>query len=253
MKLNSLMKSRRPLLRSLCPAVLAVLALTISAKAAVVLAVDFGGGTGNLQSGFQGFTNPADGAITATQTYSGITVTLDGGTNPAGTAGYLNARSRGNAPANAGSYTNSALLRDRIVASGGGNGLLLTIGGLLPDTNYTLQVWGYDTRAAENGGGARPGTNMLHDLSRGDDTKIGQYTMAAGELPVDNNSFSITATVMTSSSGLLIVRSFNADGDWIDGPGIMNGFVLSQVPEPSASLLTLAGAGFVLARRRRQA
>ncbi len=254
MKLNSLIKSRRIALRSLCPAVLAALALTMSAKAAVVLAVDFGGGTSNLQAGFQGFTSPADGSISSTtQNYSGITVTLNGGTSGTGT-GYLNARDRPHAPPNAGAYTNFSLLRERIVANGGTNGVLLTIGGLQPDTDYTLQVWGFDTRAAVDGGGAKPGTNILWDNSNGNDYIIGQYTMTAGQMPVDNNSFSVTATITTDSNGVLMVRSYNNTGaGLIDGPGIMNGFVLSQVPEPSASLLTLAGAGFVLARRRRQA
>lgn len=255
MKLNSLIKSGLRPFRSAGSAIAAAIALSLSADAAVVLAVDFGGNSGNLQSGFQGFTNPPDAAISATQSYSGISVTLSGGVQTNGTTGYLNARDRPHAPPDAGAFTNFSLLRDRIVANGGSNaalhGVLLTIGGLMANTDYTIQVWGFDTRAAVDGGGAKAGTNVLWDNSNGSDYELGRYTMTAGQLPVDNNSFSITATVTTDASGVLMVRSFNPGSDRIDGPGIMNGFVLSIVPEPSSSLLILSGAGLFLVKRRR--
>ena len=258
MILNPTMKSSRMQMRSLCIAAMAALALPMSAEAAVILAVDFGGGTGNVQSGFQGFTNPADGGISGTQTYSGITVTVDGGTNTSGTgsAGFLNSRDRTHAPPNAGAYSNYSLLRDRIVSTGGTQGVMLTISGLAPDTDYVLQVWGFDTRAAVTGEnvGAKPGTNILWDNTAGSDYELGRYTMAAGDLPVDNNSFSITSTLTTDSSGTIVVRSYNPTSSTrIDGSGIMNGFMLSQVPEPSASLLAVAGASLFLSRRRRLA
>lgn len=100
MKMNPIMKSMCTPVQSLCLAAVTALALHTSAGAAVVLAVDFGGGNGNVQSGFQGFNNPAEGGISATQSYSGITVTIDGGTNTSGvgSAGYLNSRDRAHAP-----------------------------------------------------------------------------------------------------------------------------------------------------------
>lgn len=250
---------------SLRIAAMAALALPISAEAAVILAVDFGGGSSNLQSGFQGFTNPVDGAISATQTYSGITVTINGGTAPEGSTapGYLNARDRPHAPANSGDYSNYSLLRDRIVSTGGTQGLMLTISGLLPNTEYVLQVWGFDARAAVTGEnvGGKPGTNILWDSTGGSDLQYDGYTTTAGELPIDNNSFSITMMsrgpddiFTTDSDGTIVVRSYNPTGSTrIDGTGIMNGFVLSQIPEPSASLLAVVGASLVLSRRRRLA
>jgi len=253
-----MMKPTRTHVRSLCIAAMAALALPMSAEAAVILAVDFGGGTGNVQSGFQGFANPAEGGVSATQTYSGITVTIDGGTNTSGTgsAGFLNSRDRPHAPPNSGTYTNYSLLRDRIVSTGGTQGVMLTISGLAPNTDYVLQVWGFDARAEVAGQnvGAKPGTNILWDNTGGSDYELGQYTMTAGQLPTDNNSFSITSTITTDINGTIVVRSYNpTSGTRIDGTGIMNGFMLSNIPEPSVSLLAVAGASLVLSRRRRLA
>lgn len=132
---------------------------------------------------------------------------------------------------------------------------MLTISGLLPDTDYVLQVWGFDTRAAVTGEnvGAKPGTNILWDNTGGSDYELGRYTMAAGDLPVDNNSFSITSTLTTDSSGNIVVRSYNpTSATRIDGTGIMNGFVLSEVPEPSTAVMGIFGASLVFTRRRRK-
>jgi hypothetical protein len=227
-----------------------------SLQAATLISIDMG--SSNAQAGFETFLLPQQDGNTGlvTRTYSvgdllsvptgTLGVTLVAGNNAvdlsANTTTSMNQRDRVTNPADTANFTYNGLLRDRIVAVGGtaGTGLFLQLTGLQPNTAFVLQTWGYDN--------AKAGTNTLYDRTLGQDQALGSYTAGANVQPANNNSFSITATVTSDANGRVLVQSRSG----IDGSGIMNGFVLSTIPEPgTGSLLALSG-GALLARRRRK-
>lgn len=217
----------------------------------------------NRETGFASFVWPGDGAMNVSKTfveefpiftpppgYPGITVTLSSN-------GGMNYRSR-TAPAMTGSFYYTRIINDRI-AAGGTEGITLTIANLKPNTTYSLQIWGWDGNGSSDGG-SKAGTNTLYNITNGrpttqpglDAVLFGKYTTTAGQLPVDNNSFSVTNSITTDANGTLKVLSYTPSGG-IDGAGIFNAFVLSDIPEPSSAFLSVIGVSFVAMRRRRVA
>lgn len=196
----------------------------------------------SYSSGMAGYTAPTG--------YGSITVTLDANTG-------MNYRNRAVGPSANGDFTYTGIIKDRIATGGAADstGMILTISGLLPNTQYVLQIWGWDSNGSANGG-SKAGTNKLYNVTGGrpeDDANLvsfGSYTTTAGQLPVDNNSFSATNVITTDANGTLAVLSYNLV-DGIDGRGIMNAFMLSEIPEPSSALLSVMGAGLLMSRRRR--
>lgn len=233
------------------------LAAGTSAHAATLLSVDLGTAA---QSPFQLWNIGADGAGPRTTSFtitdfvsvpSGLlSATIAGGndaTNLANDTSLLNTRFRGNAPANSGSFTQSNLLSDRVVTTSGA-GLFLQLSGFAPSTTFSVQVWGYDTQTSPLSG-AKPGNFSLYDRTGGADTLLGSFTSTAGSLPADNNTFSVTGTVTSDASGVITIESISN----MDGTGIMDGFVVSTVPEPMSLSLVLGGLGMLASRRRRLA
>jgi hypothetical protein len=222
-----------------------------------VLGIDFGGGA--TQAGFQSWNTGTDGAGPKTTTFTAtnltlvptgsVGATLAGGTDAANLANDVNSvnvRTRVGAPTNNGAFTQADLMVDRVVTTGGvaGSGLFLQLTGFAPNTTFGVQVWGYDTQAA---GGAKPGNFALYDRTNGANTSLGSFSVTAGSLPTDNNTFSVTGTVTSDATGKIVLESISN----IDGTGIMSGALISSVPEPSTALLALAGCTPLLARRRR--
>jgi hypothetical protein len=224
-----------------------------------VLGIDFGGGA--TQAGFQSWNTGTDGAGPKTSTFTAtnptlvptgsVGATVAGGTDAANLANdvnSLNVRTRVGAPANNGTFTQADLMVDRVVTTGGaaGSGLFLQLTGFAPNTTVGVQVWGYDTQSA---GGAKPGNFALYDRTGGANTQLGSFSVTAGSLPADNSTFSVSGTVTSDATGKIVLESISN----IDGTGIMNGVLITSVPEPSAAvLLALAGGAPLLARRRRQ-
>ncbi|HSI11775.1 MAG TPA: hypothetical protein VK961_07005 [Chthoniobacter sp.] len=238
--------------------VVTFLAAHSSAEAGTLVSVDLGTTT---QSGFQQWNVGADGTGLRTTTFT-ITdfVSVPGGlltaylgagndaTNINNDSGTINTRIRANAPANSGSFTLTNLLNDRVVSTtGAGTGLFLSLSGFAPSTTFTIQVWGYDTQNSP-ATGAKPGTFTLYDRTAGANTSLGSFTTTAGQLPTDNNTFSVIGTVTSDANGVIVVESISN----MDGTGIMNGFVVSTVPEPAATSLALCGIVTLAARRRRR-
>jgi len=236
------------------------LAPSHSALAATVLGLDFG--SGSTQSGFSGFALTTDGPGPVSRTFSvsdsisspslSITATVAAGsdaTNMANNTGSLNQRTRGNAPANSGAFTQNALLQDRIVSTTGA-GLFLELTGLAPNTTFSIQVWGYDTQTTGTMIGSKSGTFTLLDRTNGANTTLGSITNTLGQLPTDNNTFSITANVTSDANGKIVVQSVSN----IDGTGILTGAAISTstVPEPGRGMMGLMGLGLLLWRRRRK-
>jgi len=159
--------------------------------------------------------------------------------------GSLNTRSRTNVPPDSGSFTQSNLLTDRVVSTTG-TGLFLSLSGFAPNTTFSIQVWGYDTQNS-NPYGAKPGTFSLYDRTNGANSLIGSFTSVAGALPTDNNTFSVVGNFTSDKNGMIILESISN----IDGTGIMNGFVVSTVPEPMGVSLFAGGLAMLALRRRR--
>lgn len=234
-----------------------LLATNGSAKADTVLSVDMGSATATP---FVLWNIGGDGAGPRTTTFSIsdfvsvpgglLTATLGGGNDPSDLSkdiAQLNTRIRGNVPANSGSFTQSNLLADRVVSSSGA-GLFLSLSGFAPSTTFTIQVWGYDTQTSPLSG-AKPGTFTLFDRTNGANATIGSFTTTAGQLPTDNNTFSVIGNVTSDINGRIVIESVSN----MDGTGIMNGFVISTVPEPASGALLFGGLGLMAFRRRRAA
>lgn len=238
---------------------LLALAITPALHADPVLRVDLGGGA--TQSGFQAWNIGADGAGPKSNTFTStdlasvptgtVGITLAGGNDAANMSANtlsLNTRTRAGAPTNGGAFTQADLMVDRVVATptGGGNGLFLELTGFAPSTPFAVQVWGYDTQAT---GGAKVGNFNLLDRTGGANTSLGTFSASAGQLPTDNNTFSVSGTVTSDATGKIVLETISN----IDGAGIANGFVISTaVPEPTGLALVGAIACTTLTRRRRR-
>lgn len=228
-----------------------------SANAGTILSIDLGTAA---QAPFQLWNVGADGTGMRSTTFSisdlssvpsgTLTAKIGAGsdaTNIDNDTGAINTRARANAPANSGSFTQSNLLTDRVVSTAGtGTGLFLQLSGFAPSTTFSIQVWGYDTQTTPLSG-AKPGDFSLYDRTSGANTLLGSFTSTAGSLPVDNNTFSVTGTVTSDANGVIMVESLSN----IDGTGIMNGFVISTIPESMSLSLVLGGLGMLTLRRRR--
>lgn len=226
-----------------------------SASAATLLSVDFGGG--NAETGFTKWTIGADGASIRSTTVGSYGLTMAGGVTAAdlttlNTRYSLNDRSRGG-PADSGAMTYGDVFSDRAVATlipgqtlQTGAGLLLQISGFEPNTAYVVQLWGYE----HNNTGTAKFVDF-YDLSSGIEALLGGYTTTAGQTPLTNNDFSITATVTTDANGNLIFKSRSN----YDGLGIFNGITVSSVaavPEPTVGMLGALGVMGIVMRRRRK-
>jgi hypothetical protein len=230
-----------------------------AAHAAPALAIDFGETNAtHLQPGFQNWYTGTDSAGPKSTTFTvtdlaavptgTVSATVAGGTDAAVMANNtlsVNIRTRGSAPANSGSFTNSQLLRDRLVATGGiAGGLFLELTGFTPHATFAVQAWGFDARAE---GGAKAGSFELFDRTAGANTSLGSFTATAGQLPVDNDSFSVTGTVQADATGKIVLMSLSN----IDGRGIFNAVTLTTlaIPEPAAVLILLPAAAALFRRR----
>jgi len=107
-------------------------------------------------------------------------------------------------------------------------------------------VWGYDTQT-NSPYGSKPGTFSLYDRTNGANSLVGSFTSVAGSLPSNNNTFSVIGNFTSDANGVIVIESISN----IDGTGIMNGFVVSTVPEPMSASLLLGGLGMLAFRRRR--
>jgi hypothetical protein len=231
-------------MRVLAFPVLAILATAATASASL-LNVDFGLTSGPVQTGFLGYDLPSTGAANPSQTYSvagvasgSITITTPGG----GVSG----RDRG-VITGTGTFTYSDLYRSLITALSRGNTattVTLQISQLDPSTDYSLQIWsndpGYNNNAVYSWYDTTSGTSAV---------LLGTITNKQPQTPAyypNNDAFSITTTVHSNSSGMIKLAQNDSMGN-----GVINGLVISAVPEPaSAAVLGIALLTAGLSRRR---
>jgi hypothetical protein len=136
---------------SFCLLTSATLILAVSAPAQIVLSIDINergnDPATNTLAGFSSFLINSNVSATAiqtnatTQVFGGITVTLSN-TAPLG----YDDRQRAT-PVDSGAFTEGLLLRDFIFSrDGSGNGGLdISIAGLVPNHNYRVVIWSFDT------------------------------------------------------------------------------------------------------------
>ncbi len=221
-----------------------------TASAATILAVDFGLSTSSHpQSGFSEFAvaNPGPGGIVSRTfgTYSVTIYNLMGGGRDRGSGATANVTG-----------PNAELLRDLITNfcrigstytfvgdPRPTNTTSMQIAGLQPSTAYDIQIWGLDRAFNNNASYTWFLTNSGSNVQIG--SVITNVTGANVSAPTVD-SFSTKGRVTTNASGQL----FLAHQDSM-GTGTLNGFAISEVPEPTV-LATLATLSLLLGTRTRR-
>jgi len=233
-------------------------ALSAVASAAPFLSVDFNHiatPTSPTEAGppaFQAFDVP-DGATAGpmTQTYSvsdplltatSVTVRIASGTTPTATANLLS-RDRG-AIADNGTFTYGDLYRDIAIATGTNTTLTLGISGLNPNAPYDVTLYAYDNN---NGG-----TVTLTNTTGGATAPAVSYTYTNGAAnftggTTPNDVFCRTLRVTSDATGAL---TFTSNTNFNGSQGLLNGFQISTVPEPTVGLAAIGGLGLLAGCRR---
>lgn len=189
------------------------------------LAVDFGNGTTTLP-GFNQMALVNNGA-----NFGGKTVTMSavGGAT-------LQERNR-TAPVNDAIFTQAELLQDFIfatnVAAELGNGMDVTVDGLVANQQYLVTLWSFDTASV----GARASTWSSDD-------GLIPYQFAGDALPRNNDDFRFTLLATADATGKLVVFG-RKSADGLDNHAVfLNAIQLNAVvPEPSTLALCVVGAG----------
>ncbi len=230
--------------------------------AAPVLAVDFGRNIGNdpgnpspVQAGFNGMSGnfpmgPDVPPPSVTATFGSYTVTVSGDPHTNNT--YHRIGFEDTAAAASGIDASiRALFEDALINNldtNVGRGLNLSIQGVAPNTQYMLKVWSYN---AENT--LYPTPTEFGPLAGSNTTgSSGSITQFAAPLPTSLDDYSTTILVSSTTNTLDVhgASMQNLNGNAYGGTRL-NGFELSEVPEPSAVLLGVLGAAMAAAGRRR--
>jgi hypothetical protein len=228
-------------------AVLMTHLVSSATTAAALLAVDFGRNVGNdpgfpspVQAGFNGMAGnfplgPDSPPPSLSATFGIYTVTVSG--DPYQSTDYSRIGFENTASAAAAidpsirSFFEDAMINNLDLNDG--SGLNLSIKGVIPNTPYVLKLWSYN---AENTIYATPtqfGPRSGSSTSGGS----GSVVQFATPLPTSLDDYSTTITVISTTDTLDIHAASTANY----GGTRMNGFELSEVPEPAAASLGLAG------------
>jgi hypothetical protein len=232
-------------------------ALSSTAMAAPLLAVDFGRNLGNdpgtpsfVQAGFNGVAGnfplgPNSPPPSLAAVVGAFTVTVTG--DPYQGSDYSRVGFEDTAAAASGidpSIRN--LYQDAMINNldlDDGSGLNLSIQGITPNTLYSLKFWSYNAEntiyATPTSFGPRAGSN-----TSGTSGSIVQF---ASPLPTMLDDYSTTILVSSTTNTLDIHAASTANY----GGTRMNGFELSVVPEPCTLALAVVGCIWAAARCRR--
>jgi hypothetical protein len=252
---------------------LALIAFSDVASGAL-LSVDLNdrtGGAGSTPSptlaGFGSFlmsgTTAASSALES-QVVAGYTVTLqafddnqDENTVTTGiqnTVGQIDDRLR-TTPVNGGSLTYAELYSDIIFAGTsvgptGGMDLTVSGGALLPNTQYTVSLYDFDSGSTP---APQPRTAKWLDGNNADALVV-NTSFSGATLPTTNDQYKFTGVAVTDGAGKLNLKGRNTSPNATSGATtigvILNGFEISEVPEPGTfGLAMIAIPGFCLRRR----
>jgi hypothetical protein len=164
-------------------------------SAGPVLSLDFNDRTTNLAAaGFSSFVLDSVGGAGAiqssavTRVFGDLRVTL----SPVGGIG-LDDRVRAT-PADAGAFTDSALLRDFVFAidAAGNNGLDVEVAGLAAGRSYQVEIWSFDS--GSSGG-------RVSDWSVNGELAADDYTFNGSVAPASNGQYRIACVVAADGTG----------------------------------------------------
>ena len=216
------------------------LLITIPAQA-VIFGVDFNQ-TGNIhnQTGFSDFDRPSSGvSLPSSQTYA----TPEGNLTVSLTSNEQGDFFRGGFT-NSGAFTYADLINDFAYSNLSPTlGFELSGPALLPNTAYTITVWGVDHAIS-------PSTETI--TATGTTTGTSGTIAYTGATPTSNTDPGISTTVVFTSDPTTGKIDFSAN--LTSGPRV-NGFQIDlvQTPEPASAGLLMFSATALLARRRRAA
>lgn len=246
------------------------------AAAALLLAVDVNdrtGGAGSTptatQSGFNSFLmsgTTAASSAAESQVISGYTVTMQAiddhqdennvTTGIQDTTGQIDDRLR-STPTNSGSLTFANLYTDVIFAGAstgptGGMNLTVSGGSLLPNTQYLVSIYAFDSGSTP---APQPRTaNWLDGNSA--DALVLSTTFSGATLPTTNDQYKFTGIAQTDASGVLLLKGRNTTPYASAGGAtigvFINGFEISEVPEPATLALLLIASTILTSKTNRR-
>ncbi len=179
-----------------------------TAKSQTVLAIDFNErvvdqttNTANFYPGFDSFIINSNTSLTAvqsgnsTRTFAGgLTVTLAG----IGTTATHDDRLRA-VPANSGAFTQQAILRDFVFngSANNGDGLSVTIDGLIADQFYKITIWSYDNSSTGN---------RVSDWTANGVTVKTNYIFNGSTLPTSDAQYQFNFKIAADGTGRIVVQ-----------------------------------------------
>ena len=251
---------------------IAVAAVSVSgASAAPFLAVDVNDrtvvDTPNSVTGFSAYTLTGTTPLStpSTQVINGYSVTMtafDAGLDETQTTagdqlgvGQIDDRDRAT-PTDGGSLSYAQIYDDFVFAGTttgftGGIDLAVSGGSLLPNTQYAVALYAFDSSSTP----APRSANWL------DGNNANALVLAAAfdgtVLPTTNEQYRFTGVATTDAAGALLLRGRNttatpATTGAVNLGVFVNAFEISEVPEPASATVFVAIAAFASMRRRRR-
>jgi len=243
----------------------------ISTASAQILSVQFMTTGSPVQNGFQSFSlSSTVGVANPTQSYTdtlGDTVSVELLSSSASVESRFNAGATNKTNfTNANLFNGFAVQFNHVQAADNGASSLpntnsLMVGGLAANTTYQIQIWSIDTRNSSNTGSydwwydSTKGTGSSAVLIGGIQNNTSTTFAEPPDTTASNNLYSVTGYITTNSSGVFDLADVTG-ANTINGgsnSGLINGFTLSAVPEPSTYALMIGGlTALVVTIRRRQ-
>ncbi len=221
---------------------------------AATLAIDFGdrgNPTGVVQDGFEQFLlGGSEGQVqnTASNTYGDMTVTV----SRRYISGFVNVRLQdfyAASPYNGDDFTQADLMRDGIYvedyngSSAPTVALDMVISGLTAGLDYDFQLWSY----AYTGSLPRVSDWTVNGILVSDDYTISVPNSSA--YPDTNDDYSMIFTATADASGTITITSEQVGT--VTPQVFLNGFTMTEIPEPSTLGLIGISVGMVALRRKR--
>jgi hypothetical protein len=158
-------------------------------------------------------------------------------------------------PTNGGSFTFADLYDDVIFAGTstgptGGMNLSVIGGALLPNTKYVVSIYDFDSGSTPV---PQPRTANWLDGNNADALVV-TTSFNGATLPTSNDQYKFSGIAQTDASGVLLLKGrsttpFSANGGTTVGV-LINGFEITDIPEPASLALFLAAAAIVQLRRQ---